>query len=222
MILILDNNEYRRKYVFDKLRLLDHLVASSGISEGAYLTKPLFTVIINPSNLDIKKIKRENTNYLVIKSSKPDNLPSWIDYLPLSNDIVTDIDNYFWDNFQYELLDEISVLGCICIRNNKIALGGKILSVRKLPLRITKFFIYNSQRKFTDTEAASYFRFLTKCPEKNLIDYIYTINGACRKINRPPLIVSYKNTFWLNNDYLRYSLEYCNDCYDEYMTVYKR
>ena len=222
MILILDDNQFRRKSVFDRLRLNGYMVSAQEYSVGMYMVKPVLTVFVNPTNDQIKKIKRENTKYLIIKKNKPDYLPSWMSYIPLSNEIDIDIERFFWNNFEHENPNKISIFGCICIEGNKIALGGALLDLKKTEMRIAKFFIYNNQKKFSDYELTTYFRFITKSPASTLVRHIYHLNGICRSSGRPPLLSSYKNTFWLNNNYLRYNLEYANDCYDDFLTEYKK
>ena len=198
------------------------MVSAQDIKTGIDFVKPFLTVIINPTASQIKNIKRENTKYLIIKSNMSDHMPLWADYIPMSKEIDYDIEKYFWNNFEFENPKKISTLGCICIDNEGIAVGGKKLNLKRTALRIAKFFIYNNQKKFPNFEAVSYFRFITKCPEDNLYFHICYINGRCRENGRPPLIISYMDTYWLNNDYLRYTLEYSNNCYDEFTKVYKK
>ena len=222
MILILDDNQYRRKSVFDRLRLHKYMVSAQEISVGNYMVKPVLTVYINPTSDQIKIIKRENTIYLIIKNNKPENLPFWMNYIPLSNEIDIDIERFFWNHFEHENPNKISTFGCICVQGNRIALGGKLLKFKRTSLSLAKFFIYNNQKKFSDYEISTYFRFLTKVPESTLVRHIYNLNGICKASGRPAMISSYKNTFWLNNDYLRYNLEFSNDCYDDFLTEYKK
>lgn len=222
MILILDNNQYRRREIFNKLRLNGYIVSAQDLEMGLEFTKPFLTVLINPTNTELMSIKRENTKYLIIKPNKPDCLKEWMDYISLSSEIDIDIERYFWNNFKHENPKVISKFGCICVDQKGISAGGIRLNLKRTATKIAKFFIYNNQKKFKDSEVVSYFRFLSKEPEENLYYHVSCINGICKSNKRPPLISKIKGIYWLNNDYLRYTLEYCNDCYDDFTKVYKK
>lgn len=222
MILILDNNQYRRRDIFNRLRINGYMVSAQDFEIGVEFTKPFLTVVINPTNAQLMTIKRENTKYLIIKANKPDNLREWMDYIPLSNEIDIDIERYFWTNFKYENPKVISRFGCICVDDKGISAGGIRLRLKRTAKKIAKFFIYNNQKKFRDSEVVSYFRFLSKVPEQNLYYHVSYINSSCKNNGRPPLISINKGIYWLNNDYLRYTIEYSNDCYDDFTKTYKK
>ena len=201
MILILDNNEYRRHDIYIRLYSKKYIVAEQSISEEKYFTKPFMTVYVNPTYTQMKSIKKENTVCVVAKNEVPKDLPSWITVIPLDNSVAKSIIDLYERVCPYNKGRE--VFGIVCMEGNSFTVGGAYIKLSPRQRNLVRMLIYNSDKKFHPYELCEYFD-LKKDKEVALDNTVLVINRKCAKIFREPLISREPNAYYISPSIIKY------------------
>ncbi len=195
MILIFDDNEYRRQELCKKMYMADLFVRGESYEHCEYLAKPLVTVLISP---DVEQIKyfssvlmRQNTiPVLVIKRSIPEARLFRNVIIDENGEItpkqIIDIIkketeyNLFHDMINYILVDE---------EEKDIYFGGKKLFLTDGEYKIVKFFAYNREKMFIIDEILDYLHLRKRVSENTFYVYISNINSKCYDQHREDIII---------------------------------
>lgn len=197
MLLILDDNEYRRKSLLVKFRMKNMITSCQPLTYHSFFTKPLITAYINPS-LEILSTLRNNKNVTIVaKNDLKVKLPDWIIHIPLDDNIDKEIEKIYIEQLTKDSQGELDIFGKVVFKGKQVGVSGKKIDFTDTQINILKFFYFNFDKRFTDTEASSYFRFLEN-PEQNLIHTIYTINSKCKQAGREALIIKEEGRFLAN------------------------
>ncbi|MBQ7760711.1 MAG: hypothetical protein IJ400_01535 [Clostridia bacterium] len=196
MILILDNNSFRREELKAKLTKIGYIVSCRPLDDYKSYAYPVLTVIVNPKERDISNyICVSNTKYIVAKDNFTDKT-SRFTTIPHSSNLAENIALEF-DKLKLNEKATIYKLGIACYSENEYSIGGKTLSLYPMERRIFKFFLHNPTKTFLDVDACDYFPF-NSVPEENLKSTIWKINTKCNKARRPQLIEIYMGSYRLN------------------------
>lgn len=197
MILIVDNNDERRKNVAIWLRVKGYIVSYIGYDDLKYSTKPFMTVYINPARSYIDKIKNDDTVSVIFTERKGIRLPQWsVNILSLKY-IANDIIKIYKERCPYQKLNKVDVLGYACMKDGDFALGGKEIRLSHREREIISLFMFNYPKKFELYDAINYFR-IAKHQEENFHNAIYTLNKKAKDNDREKLIVCEGNRFYFN------------------------
>lgn len=189
MILVVDNNDERRKNTITWLRVKGYM--SSGIKYDmlSCYTKPFLTVYVNPTASEADEIKNSPDTISVFICDRPSvTLPPWaigVTTLTLPHLSIMKI---FDERFDHLKTDQIEIVGYACMKNNNFALGGELIELTRLEYLIVSFFMINKNKCFKIYDCSSYFNFKAN-PEENFIKAIQRINAKCKRALRPPLII---------------------------------
>ena len=78
MILVVDNNEERRKNIITWLKVKGYMASGTNFSELPYYTLPFMTVYISPTLTETNKIKYNSDTISVFVSERPSvKIPTW-------------------------------------------------------------------------------------------------------------------------------------------------
>lgn len=202
MILILDNNEYRRHTVYLSLYRRKCLVSEQSIDDMDYYTKPNMTVYLNPTQSQVSRIRKEDTICVIATNKKDIKLENWMIRIPLDNSVAVSIYNIFNEKCKYG--NELEIFGIVCMREKEFALGGVLIKLTKRERQIVRLFLYNAGKKFNSYDACNYFDFAGEA-EKCFIDAIYEINLKCVKgAHRIPLFLHNAGVYYVNPEVLDY------------------
>ena len=202
MILILDNNEYRRHDIFMSLYAKKCTISAHSIDDAEYYTKPNLTAYINPSDEELKGIKNEDTLCIVATNRKNLKLPDWITVIPLDACVGKSIYTIYNEKINYGKGREI--FGIACMEGNKFALGGVYVKFSPRERQIIKLFMYNPSKKFMAYDACGYFNF-DGDPEIRFEAAVCKINIKCvQRSNRIPLILSKGGNYYINPEVINY------------------
>lgn len=201
MILLLDNNEYRRRSIYATLYSKKYIVTAQPLTEAEYLTKPFLTVYINPTQSQIERIRKENTICVVAKNGFQGTAPSWMRVIPLDNSLTRRIIGLYEELCPYNKGREI--FGILCIEGNKFALGGAYLQLSYRQKRLVRFLAYNKEKEFQLFDISSYFDFYTD-KDEGFIKMVSEINKRCKRIFKEPLIHCHNETYSISPSVINY------------------
>ncbi len=201
MILILDNNQFRRRGVYLTLYSKKFLVSEQTIADSEYYTKPFMTVYINPTSTEISKIKDEKTLCVVAKNNVTSFVPHWMKIIPLDNGLTNKIIEIYKKFCTYGQGREI--FGIICMEGNKLTLGGAYIDLSNRQRALVKFLIYNAEKRFKLYDICTYFDFKTD-KEIGFDKMVLEINRKCVKKHREHLIVRENDTYYINPNVINY------------------
>ena len=201
MILIFDNNEYRRHDILMSLFMKKYIVAEQPIEYMDYYTKPFMTVYINPNTEQLKKIKDENTVCIVAKNRMTIVPPPWMRVIPLDKNVAKTV---------MQLYDELcpygkgrDVIGIIGIEGNEFTVGGTYINLTPKQMKAIKILLYNRDKKFQLYDISSYLDFNTD-PEKGFITMVDDINSKSRNSGRESVIKWKDNYYFISPDVAYY------------------
>lgn len=197
MLLVFDDNEYRRKNLLVKFRLKNMIASCQSYAYYSFFAKPIITVLINPSFDILSTLCNSNNVTIVAKNDLKAKLPDWIIHIPLDDKIDKEIEKIYIEQLTKDSQGELDIFGKVVFKGNNVGVFGKRIVLTDTQINILRFFYFNYSKRFTDTEASSYFRFLEN-PEQNLVHAIYTINSKCKQVGREALIVKEDGRFFAN------------------------
>ena len=199
MVLIVDSNEYRRNKTSRYLRYDLIPSMSIGYEDFMYYTKPLITVLIDPSNEFVSNLKlNKETLYIAIYKNdrSRDNNKSLYTLVNTNGTVSTKevteiVYRHFGFDMKNDMIDHIAIFDDI----NQIAHNGKRVKLCKREYRVLKFFFYSQNKTFTLHEIENYLGFDGKIKDETLISYIMKINTKCKLVNRCKLIHKHKSGY---------------------------
>ncbi len=190
MILVVDNNEERRKDTITWLRVNGIMSSGTNFSELPYYTKPFMTVYVNPTSSEASRTQNSEQTLSVFICDRPSvKLPSWSINITTLKTPFLSIMNVFEEKFDHFKYNQIEIVGYACLKNDDFALGGEIIELTKQEFLIVCFFMINKNKKFKLYDAAGYFNFKNN-PEENFRRAVYRINAKCKQRNRVQLIIA--------------------------------
>ena len=201
MILILDNNEYRRHDIMMSLFMKKYIVADQPIEYMDFYTKPFLTVYVNPTTEQLKKIKNEDTVCIVAKNRMTIVPPPWMRVIPLDKNVAKTV---------MQIYDELcpygkgrDVIGIIGIEGKKFTIGGAYVNLTPKQMKAVKVLLYNRDKKFQLYDISSYLDFNTD-PERGFILMVDDVNSKCRNSGRESLIKWKDNYYFISPDVAYY------------------
>lgn len=195
MILLLDNNQFRRRSIYLTIYSKKYLVSEQTITDSEYYTKPFMTVYINPTSTELSKIKNENTVCVVAKNNVSVPLQKWMRLIPLDNTTTMKIIKLYNELCPYGKGREI--FGIVCMEGNLIALGGAYIRLSYRQRLLIRFLLYNSGKTFNLYDISNYFDFKTD-NEIGFDKMVLEINRKCVKRRRELLIKREKDAYSIN------------------------
>ena len=195
MILILDNNTYRRHDVLLSLFIKKYIVAEQSIDDMDYYTKPFMTVYLNPTDEQIKRIKNEDTVCVVAKNKVVSKTPNWMEIIPLDDNVVKNIIKIYEEKCPYGKGREI--FGVLAMEGKKFAFGGIYFHLTPKQMKAIKLLLYNPNKKFELYDISSYLEFNTD-KEIGFEAMISEINLRCKKVNREKLVLREGSKYFIN------------------------
>ena len=201
MILIVDNNEYRRHDIWLSIFMKKYIVSEQSFYDAECCTKPILTAYINPSLSEIEKIKQEDTICVVAKNNLKLKPPAWMHVVPLDRDTPKRIMEIYDANFDH--LKGREVIGIIGIEGDKFTLGGTYINFNKHQLLILKMLIFNPKKTFELWDLLGYSN-LQGNREANLMETVTRINRRCRVAHREELVIAKNEKYRINPNVLKY------------------
>lgn len=195
MILILDNNQHRRRSIYLTLYSKKYMVAEQTINDSQHYTKPFMTVYINPTKTEMQNIKNENTLCVVAKNNVSIHVPEWMRIIPCDNTVTMKIMELYKELCPYGQGREI--FGIVCMEKDKFALGGVYINLSPRQRQLAKFLLYNAGKKFQIYDISSYFNFNTD-KESGFDRMVMEINRKCTKMRREHLIIRQNDVYCIN------------------------
>lgn len=186
MMLILDNNEYRRHDLCLDLEDRGIIVAERTIKEANDYVKPAITVYINPSTEEINKIRNDNTLTIIVKRNTALKLPCWMKILPFDKSLRDNLAEIAYAKFGKK--EDRRFYGVVLFHNRTFVIGGAKIFLSKREREIARFFLINGGKKFYSFDVCDYIYFRVN-PEENFEKSVRKINAKCRRLNREPLIL---------------------------------
>lgn len=204
MILIVDENEERRINLQIKLRVKGYLTNVTSYQDLWFHTKPFMTVYVNPKTSDMQLIKNsQDTISVFFCDRKSVKLPAWsINFDSLKN-VYEEITNIYKEKSTYQIKDKIDVVGYACMKNGKLAVGGKDINLSKREHMIVSFFMNQPKKKFRLGDASNYV-WIHDNKETNFALSISRINKKLKDQLRPKLIICKDDWCYFNPEIVSY------------------
>lgn len=195
MILLLDNNVYRRHDVFLSLFIKRYIVSEQLLDDMDCYTKPFLTVYLNPTEAQLKKIKNEDTICVVAKNNVTCNVPKWMEIIPLDGNVAKNVMRIYDERCQYGKGREI--FGVLAMEGKRFAYGGIYFHLTPKQMNAIKILLYNPSKKFELYDISSYLKFNTD-NEIGFATMIDEINMRCKKVNREKLVLREGSKYFIN------------------------
>ncbi|MBQ9744968.1 MAG: hypothetical protein IJW19_07580 [Clostridia bacterium] len=199
MVLIVDSNEYRRVKLARRCRTNDIPAMSIGYDDFNYYTKPLVTVLIDPSKAFMQQLNKTEKTLFVVVVKREDQISLYQDICTVCNSIgeITpeQIREVILNNYGYTLNEDS--FNCIYINyDNKLCrVRNKKLFITKTELKIIRFFLYNYERIFRYDEIFEYLHYTDRIKIKTFDGYTQAINRKSDKAHREHLIFKRKTGY---------------------------
>ena len=172
---------------------------SIGYEDFDYYTKPLVTVLIDPSKEFISNLKLNKETLYITVYKNDRNRDNYKDLFTLVNpdgtvstlQITEILNKHFGFELKNDMIGRITAFDDI----NQIAHHGKRIKLCKREFNVFKLFFYNQNKTFTLHEIINYLGFYGKIKDETLISYIMKINTKCKMMNRCKLIHKHKTGY---------------------------
>jgi hypothetical protein len=192
MGLIVDSNEFRREKTSRYLRYDGIPSLSIGYSDFKYYTKPLITVLVDPSKEFISNLKlSDGTLYVIVAKTDRNNdlyknfsLIVSNDGMVASEQILEIVNDKFKYDFKTDMINNIKIFD----DEKDVSHGGARLKLCGREYRVFKFFFYNQRKQFTFDEIFGYLGLERKIKDETFSSYVMKINKKCKKVYRCKLI----------------------------------
>ena len=201
MILILDNNKYRRHDIYLSLFMKKYIVAEHSLDNMEYYTKPFMTVYINPTSEQIEKIKNEDTLTIIAKNNFPAKPKEWMNVIPLDKNLSNEIIKLYEQNCIYGRGREI--VGVTGMEGKYFTVGGSYMNLTPKQLNVIKLFMYNPNKKFELYDASSYFDFNAD-REEGFMRLVHVLNSKSIKLGKEILIKCENNKYFISPELITY------------------
>ena len=190
MILVVDNNDERRKNTITWLRVKGYMATGTSYSELPYYTKPFMTVYMNPTAKEAEHISNsgDTLSVLICDRFSVKTPPFAIRVSTLTSAHIS-IMKIFDEKFNHFGYNQMEIVGYACLKNDEFALGGELIGLSNLEYLIVCFFMVNKNKRFKIYDCAAYFNYKAN-PEENFRKSIYKINAKCKREHRLPLIIA--------------------------------
>ena len=190
MILVVDNNDERRKNTITWLRVKGYMANGTSYGELPFYTKPFMTVYMNPTAKEAEHISSsdDTLSVLICDRFSVKTPPFAIRVSNLTSAHIS-IMKIFDESFNHFKYDQMEIVGYACLKNNDFAVGGELIYLSSLEYLIVCFFMVHKRKKFKIYDCSSYFNFKAN-PEENFRKAIYRINAKCKQKARPPIIIA--------------------------------
>lgn len=199
MVLFIDSNTYRREKLARSCRTNDMPSMAIGYEDYKYYTKPLITVLVDPSKSFMQNLNRyENTFYLVIvkRDEHLSLYPGLCSTVEPTGYIKPEkIKNIISDNLGFSLSDDYYNRVHINYPEEKIFVQNEKLYLTKTELKILRFFLYNSERTFRYDEIFEYLHYTNRIKIKTFDGYTQSINRESDKRRRERLIFKHREGY---------------------------
>jgi hypothetical protein len=207
MILLVDDNDERRRNLLIWFRVKGYLVSEARYDELKLFTKPFITVYVNPTMTSVSKIKYSNDTISIFFSERKSvTLPQWsINFNSLKN-IYEEVAKIYKEKATFQVRDKIDMAGYACMKNGKFSVGGKDIKLTPTEYKIVCFFLNQPNKKFFASDAARYI----KSKEDYEASYLVSISKLNRKLKakkRPKLIICEDNWCYFNPEIANYVCE---------------
>lgn len=204
MILIADDNEYRRAENAKHLRNSGIQATSCKKEYINYMQLPIITVIVNPTDKDLENIYLETakTLYVFVTRKKISRLENY-KYCFIDEELKVDdklIRNVALEKFNYTFENDCIGMFVSDYANSRLYMGGKNLMLTKTEYSIARFFLYNGGRTFDFDMVREYFgkSKSNKIEEVTFAGYISKINTKTKRLRTEKLIITESNGYTLN------------------------
>ena len=204
MVLIFDDNEFRRKELKRALRDTEINFKIDTYENWEYLTKPILTVFImpKPSEIDylVRSISSQGTVAVSLLKREPAKTGTFRRNIlsedgMLTADVIRDI---IKNEYGYNLKQDFVGNALIDEEDNDIYFARKRLFLTKTEYKIARFLAYNPQKTFTDEEILEYTGL--KISPSSISKYVSYINHKCKENYRKPLILRTSYGYCINKE----------------------
>lgn len=193
MVLIFDDNAYRRDKICKDFRYDDLPTKGASYEDWQYYTFPIITVFVAPKPSEIPSI--------VSTLSRKATIPVFVLKNPAletkyARNVIIDPDAKFTSSqikeiiareYDYKLEEDKVNHIYISHQDQEIYFLGSKLGVAKREFSIIRFFAYNKGKVFTIDDILEYLHLKIKL--ETFSCYVATINGKCRSVYREDIIV---------------------------------
>ncbi|MBQ8145351.1 MAG: hypothetical protein IJ039_01065 [Clostridia bacterium] len=201
MILLFDNNQYRRHDILLSLFMKKYIVAEQPLDDMDFYTKPFMTVYLNPTEAQMKKIKKEDTLCVVAKNNVIGKTPDWMEIIPLDKNTAKSIMKIYDEKCPFGKGREI--FGALAMEGKRFAFGGIYFHLTPKQMKAIKILLYNPHKKFELYDISSYLEFNTD-KEIGFSTMIDEINMRCKKVNREKLVLREGSRYYINPNIIFY------------------
>lgn len=204
MVLIFDDNEFRRKEIKRALRDTEMCFKIEDYEHWEYLTKPILTIFVmpKPSEIDylVRNIKSQGTIAVSLLKREPPRSDFFRRIIISENGKLRadDIRDIIMKEYGYNLKQDLVGKILIDEEDKDIYFAGKRLFLTKTEYKIARFLAYNPKKTFTDEEIIEYTRI--KITPSSLSKYVSYINGKCRDSYRKRLILRSSYGYSINDE----------------------
>ncbi len=206
MILIVDDNEYRRNDISFELRRNKYMVNAISYDDIVLYQKPIMTVYIHPTSEFVNKLKRSDTLTVIAKSDETLKTPKWAHAITLNSSFIKEIINLYKENYKYEVPDNVDVIGVVCIKNTKVGVGGICIDFTKEQLKLLKLLLYNRGKEFNFYEILKYIPKRTNSYD-NLLQTIRRMNHKTLEAKRGKILLINNEKCVVNPELAYYEAE---------------
>lgn len=196
MILVVDSNSYRREKLSRYFRYDGLPSMCIGYEDFEMYTKPLVTLLVDPSRDFLLKIKSSlNTHIIVVNKTQRNNDVRTdlrriykADGMVSSDEIKEEIKNYYGYDLKTDKINHVMLLDS----EKDVIYTLERLYLKEREYKVLKFFLYNVGKVFPIYEIFEYLHFNGRIKEDTFVSYVKCINRKCKREYRERLI--YKRT----------------------------
>ena len=204
MILIIDDNDFRREKICKKL-YMDSIPAIGCRRDGEKgYNKPIITIIVDPKTSEYNRIYNNSDSNYYLCSKKPiPNLPD--------NKIIVNKEGFVSPNavreilyrdFQITLKDDNIGHVTLSAATHDLYVGGEYMHLSAKQFYLISFLVYNYGRQFYIDEIFDYLHF-KRISQNSFRMYVSTINGKGKDVNRGKIIEKYEDYYSLSENITR-------------------
>ena len=203
MVLIFDDNEFRRKEIKRSLRGTEISFKIENYENWEYLTKPLLTIFVMPKASEIdyytRSLKSQGTIVASLLKREPPKSENFRRIIISDNCIITPemVRKIIKNEYGYNLKQDFVGNALVDEEDQDIYYARKRLFLTKTEYKIARFLAYNPKKTFTDEEIIEYTAL--KISPSSLSKYVSYINGKCRNNYRKPLILRTSYGYLIND-----------------------
>ena len=201
MILIIDNNDFRREKICKKLYMESIPAIGCAREEEKGYSKPLITIIVDPKQSEYNRIYNNSDSNFYLCSKKPlPNLPS--------NRVIVDRECFVYpDKIREILQNDFNInlkedhIGPVSLytETHDLYVGGAYMHLGLNQFALISFLVYNYGRRFSVEEIYDYLHLKKSVKMNSFRVYVSMVNGKGKKNNRGRLIEEYNEFYYLTD-----------------------